>query len=138
MTWGQDSEEMRRLLKDVVVPVLRGRGFKGTFPHFTRALPTRLDLLSFQFSQFGPNLYIEVASCAPDGYTAHDGTIIPSAKVRTHHVGKYRRRIGPQPSLDFEGISESQNSAKFATLITEAIERQGETWWEKPTSILAT
>ena len=138
MTWGRDSEEMRRLLKNVVVPELRARGFKGAFPHFTRALETRLDLLSFQFSQFGPNLYIEVASCDPGGYTAPDGTLTPRSKVRTYHVGDYRRRIGPLPYLDFEGISKSKHAARWAAVVSEAIEHQGEAWWKEPTSMLAT
>ena len=138
MTWGRDSVEMRRLLKEIVVPALRARGFKGSLPHFTRAHPTRLDLLSFQFSQFGPNLYIEVASCGPNGHTAPNGQFTPKGKVRTYHIGEHRRRIGPQPSLDFEGVSESPDAAKFAAVITEAIERQGETWWKEPTSRLAT
>lgn len=138
MSWRRDSEEMRRLLKDIVVPNLRARGFKGSFPHFTRSHPTRLDLLSFQFSQFGPDLYIDVASCGPNGHTAPNGQFTPKGKVRTYHVGTFRRRIGPQPSLDFSGLSESHESAKYAAIVTDAIQQKGEPWWDQPTSIVAT
>ena len=133
MSWRQDSEEMRRLLKGAVVPGLRARGFKGSFPHFSRAHATRLDLLSFQFSQFGPDLYIEVARCAPDGYTKPDGTLVPKNRVRTYHVGRYRRRIGPMPALSFEGIADSRDAARLAAVISQAIELQGEVWWKAPT-----
>jgi hypothetical protein len=138
MTWGRDSKEMRRLLKEKVVPELRALGFKGCFPHFRRVLPTRIDLLSFQFSQFGPNLYIEIGSCGPDGHTAPDGTFTPKGEVRTYDVGRYRRRIGPLPSLDFEGISESRDSANLVATIADAIRRDGEPWWKEPTSLVAT
>jgi hypothetical protein len=131
---------MRQLLKDEVAPTLRARGFKGTFPHFTRAGTTRLDLLTFQFSQFGPSLYIEIASCDPEGLTATDGAIlVPKGKVRTYDLGLGRRcRIGPKPWLDFTGISNCQDPSKFASLIRETIEREGEPWWQEPKSPFAT
>jgi hypothetical protein len=135
MAWRQDAEEMRRLLKDAVVPSLRALGFKGSFPHFTRAHPTRLDLLSFQFSQFGPDLYIEVASCGPDGYTTPDGLLVPKGRVRTYHVSHHRARIGPLPALSFEGIAETKDAARLAAVVSEAIELQGEAWWKAPTSL---
>lgn len=138
MSWQQDSEEMRKLLRDQVVPVLRDRGFKGSFPHFRRANTTRLDLLSFQFSQFGPDLYIEVASCDPEGYTAPDGTLVPHDRVRTYHVGRHRARIGPLPALSFEGIAGTPDAAKIAKVITDAIQVQGELWWKSPTSLVPT
>jgi hypothetical protein len=129
---------MRRVLKDAVVPALRTRGFKGTFPHFSRAHPTRLDLLCFAFSQFGPDLYIEVASCGPDGYTTPEGTLVPKGKVRTYHVGRYRRRIGPMPALGFGGVTASQRAARLADVVSEAIAVEGEAWWKAPTSLSST
>src|SRR5258705_11517156 len=83
--WGQSSDEMRSALRDTVVPELRARGFKGSFPHFSRRNPERIDLLTFQFSQFGPNLYIEVGSCPPAGVTGPAGSRVPPTKVRVHH-----------------------------------------------------
>ena len=98
MTWRKSSDAMRQALKEVAVPRLRERGFCGSFPHFSRIGNARADLLTFQFSQYGPQLYIEIASCPVKD---SDG---PST-LRTYHAELYRRRVGPQPSLDFEGIT---------------------------------
>jgi hypothetical protein len=122
---------MRRALKEIVVPELRARGFRGSLPHMYRIQPNRIDLLSFQFSQFGPDLYIEVGSCPPSGAPAEIG------KVRIHHAGLFRRRIGPQPSLDFGGISQSGGDRLLASQVLRAISLQGESWWEAPKSAVA-
>jgi hypothetical protein len=131
---------MRRLLKETVAPTLRARGFKGSFPHFTRTRASHLDLLTFQFSQFGPHLYVEIASCGPEGAVARDGTIIvPKEKVRTYDIGLHRRRrIGPRPWIDFNGISDCQDASEYTALIRQTIDQEGEAWWQEPTSLLAT
>jgi hypothetical protein len=138
MSWRQSSDGMRSALKDVVVPALRERGFRGSFPHYARIREHRIDLLSFQFSQFGPNLYIEIGSCPAAGAEQADGTRIPPAKVRTYHAGLYRRRIGPSPSLDFEGVKEPEDAKPLAAEVLHAINTEGETWWLSPTPIVPT
>ena len=138
MTWRQLSDEMRRILRVSVVPELRSRGFKGSFPHFRRICPDRIDLLTFQFSQFGPDLYIEVGSCPSNGATHADGSHTPPSKVCTHHAGYFRRRIGPQPSVDFGKAIDASKSGELASLVLRAITLEGETWWSAPKSIVAT
>ena len=49
---------MRRVLKDRVVPELRRRGFRGSFPTFTRPRGAGEDGISFQFSQWGGAFYV--------------------------------------------------------------------------------
>lgn len=136
MSWGASSEAARRVLKSAVAPLLRKRGFKGSFPHFTRMRPDHIDLLSFQFSQFGPDLYIEIASCSPDGAKQTDGAIVSPTKLRTYHAGLMRRRIGPQPALAFLGVEESTAANYFVTQVMTAIEREGEPWWSAPKPIV--
>ena len=46
---------MDRVLKATVIPELRARGFQGSFPHFRRLRPDRIDLLAFQFYRSGGN-----------------------------------------------------------------------------------
>jgi hypothetical protein len=138
MSWGRSSDEVRHALKNTVVPVLRARGFKGSFPHFSRSRADRLDLLTFQFSQFGPDLYVEIASCGPSGVTLNDGSVIPPRKVRTNHVGLLRRRIGPQPSMDFASVDSPDAASLFVEQVMFAIEREGELWWMAPKGILDT
>jgi len=136
MSWGRSSDEVRHALKNAVVPVLRTRGFKGSFPHFSRTRADRLDLLTFQFSQFGPDLYVEIASCGPNGVTLNDGSVIPPGKVRTYHAGLLRRRIGPQPALDFASVDSPDAANEFVEQVMSAIEREGEPWWMAPKGIL--
>nr|WP_268888411.1 DUF4304 domain-containing protein [Heyndrickxia shackletonii] len=38
-------------LKKIVVPELRERGFKGSFPHFRRIFENKIDLITFQFDK---------------------------------------------------------------------------------------
>jgi len=135
-SWSQASEAMRKAIRETVVPSLRAIGFKGSFPHFSRPTATRIDLLTFQFSQFGPDLYIEVASCPPEGVVGPGGSTIPPDKVRTHHVGLLRRRIGPQPSLDFGDITDAANGRPLAERVAAAIAGEGEPWWANPQSNL--
>ena len=107
MSWRKASDHMRTALKSSVVPALKSRGFSGSFPNLYRVRDARVDLLSFQFSQFGPSLYIEIASCA----TGDECALVPPSKLRRHHAGLYFRRIGPMPSLEFDNV-ESLEDAK--------------------------
>jgi hypothetical protein len=54
------TEVMKRTLKDRVVPVLRARGFTGSFPTLTRRRAETTDRINFQFSQWGGGFYVNV------------------------------------------------------------------------------
>lgn len=49
-------------LKNLFVPALRERGFKGTFPHFRRRRSDRIDLLTVQFDRHGGGFIIEISN----------------------------------------------------------------------------
>jgi hypothetical protein len=136
MSWGSSLDEARRVLKSTVIPALRERGFTGSFPHFSRRHEERIDLLSFQFSQFGPDLYIEIASGKPHGAKLSDGSVISSAKMRTYHAGLMRRRIGPQPALAFADVEDPAAASHFIRQVMTAIEQEGEPWWSAPSPIV--
>jgi hypothetical protein len=85
-------------LRDVVVPVLRDMGFSGSFPHFRRIRESQIDLLTFQFNRHGGSFVLEIATCAPDGFTTHWGEQIPPHKVQAHDIHpKQRLRLGSHP-----------------------------------------
>ena len=88
-----ERETMIAAIKVHVVPVLKARGFKGSFPHFRRATANGIHLLTFQFDKWGGGFVVEVASCPADGVTMHRGEQIPPAKVTAHHVNQ-RLRLG--------------------------------------------
>jgi hypothetical protein len=57
MASGRD--EMIKALKNILIPVLREKGFKGSFPHFRRRLENRIDLMSFYFDKYGGGLLLK-------------------------------------------------------------------------------
>lgn len=88
-----ERDEMIISLKKNVVPLLRQKGFKGSFPHFRRASGGYIDLLTFQFDRWGGGFVVEIAVCYEDGVTMHWGEKIPPNKVTAHHINK-RYRLG--------------------------------------------
>jgi hypothetical protein len=62
-------DDMVLSLKQLFVPALRERGFKGSLPHFRRPLGNRIDRLTVQFDKWGGGFVIEISNCAPEGIT---------------------------------------------------------------------
>jgi hypothetical protein len=120
---------MRESLKSIVVPVLREKGFKGSFPHFSRRLQNRIDLLSFQFSLYGPALYVNVGQCGPNGVTYGDGTTYPPNKVRCHHVPLQTRVSAKGGSFDFERGELQRVTHSISSTIVSLLDEQAEPWW---------
>lgn len=132
---------MKATLKARVVPTLRVLGFRGSFPHFARPRPDRIDLLAFQFSLYGPTLYVEIGTCEPEGVTYLDGRHVPPEQVRTRHVWP-RHRLCPSAPLEdgcgFEFGSEAESALgsdvyeRHAAEILELVEAEAESWWAAP------
>jgi len=68
-----ERDKMIAALKEHVIPVLRERGFKGSFPHFRRLSRRFIHILSFQFSSWGGGFVVEAAACPDTGITLLDG-----------------------------------------------------------------
>ena len=100
----QSRDDMMAALKQIVVPALRARGFAGSFPHLRRASAQRVDLFTFQFDRHGGGFVIEIAQCAPSGFTTSWGEHIPPAKVKAWdlHPDK-RQRLQPAASPGTDG-----------------------------------
>ncbi|MBO8173300.1 MAG: DUF4304 domain-containing protein [Bacillaceae bacterium] len=79
-------DNMIASLKSIVVPILREKGFKGSFPHFRRITDNKIDLMTFQFDRYGGGFVIEVAVCSPKGFTTHWGEEIQPNKVKAHDL----------------------------------------------------
>jgi Domain of unknown function (DUF4304) len=91
-------DQMIATLREVVVPVLRDMGFRGSFPHFRRIRDTQVDLLTFQFNRYGGSFVVELAYCSPDGFTTTRGEHIAPQKVQVHDMHpKQRLRLGSHP-----------------------------------------
>jgi hypothetical protein len=131
--------KMIRALKEIVVPTLRERGFKGSFPHFRRPLDTRIDLLSFQFDKWGGGFLIEISNCEPSGITTYWGEKISPKKVRAidnHPDRRYRIKPGEEGSRDnwfrFDQYSIFKSSGRFNQVATSVLPylEEAEDWWE--------
>ena len=92
----EGQAQMKKALKDVVVPHLRGYDFSGSFPHFRRRRPDRIDLFTFQFDRHGGGFVIEIGQCPAEGVTTHWGKKIAPEKVTAWDLSsKQRARVHP-------------------------------------------
>lgn len=99
--WKHERERMNSALKSIVVPELRKLRFKGSFPHFKRATD-KLELLSFQFSNWGEQFVIEIGRCPLTGVTYANNTKIPPEKVKAYHTLPPKRYRLPPKSEAFQ------------------------------------
>jgi hypothetical protein len=85
---------MDAAIKDIVVPHMRGLGFKGSLPHFRRERAGAADLLGFQFRSIGGSFVVEIGRLAAEGFDFH-GRHIALAKANvTYLAHRLRHRLG--------------------------------------------
>ena len=119
-------------LKAIVIPKLRGSGFKGTFPHFRRIDETKIDLLTFQFDKWGGGFVIEISQCPPTGHNTHWGSHIPPQKVTAHDLhpdARLRLEPGKDSSTDSWFRYEARTCHATAYEVLPFLE-QAEEWWQ--------
>jgi len=138
-----DKDKMISVLNEVVVPVLRSKGFSGSFPHFRRILNDRVDLLMFQFNRYGGSFVVEVARAPVKGLIVN-GKRIPPEKLNLYHTLSLNSyRLGSKhedhwfrygwPQLK---INESLKKIfvdiykKLANEVVELIETEAEEFWK--------
>ncbi|NLT50592.1 MAG: DUF4304 domain-containing protein [Ignavibacteria bacterium] len=69
-----DRRLMTDELKKTTLPVLKQKGFKGSFPHFRRISDDKIDLLMFQFDKYGGGFIVEISfviTSETDKYVFH-------------------------------------------------------------------
>jgi hypothetical protein len=128
---------MIETLKEYVVPVLRERGFKGSFPHFRRTVDRAIHLLTFQFDKWGGGFTFEIATCAPEGLTMSWGEHIPPGKVRAWDVtASSRARLGPEKSdywFRFDNTGSPSTGDRYEAAALEVLPYldRCEDWWRQ-------
>ncbi len=127
----KERDAMIASLKEILVPVLRKNGFKGSFPHFRRTEGSDLHLLMFVFSRWGGTFYIEISKCSSAGYTNVYGEYedVQTVKVHSinHDVINVRPRIGIQFNESFEFTEHTTNEVAHQALSCLG---EAEEWWE--------
>lgn len=121
-----ERDTMINSLKQIVIPTLRDRGFKGSFPHFYRKLENQIDLLMFQFSQWEGSLYVEISKCPPNGSTGYGEQQIPLHKIKVYQVAGKSFNDRHRIREDFE--FSLNNTDEVAKEIKKSL-AEAEDWW---------
>jgi hypothetical protein len=123
---------MHAALKRIIVPQLKTRGFKGTYPTFRRVGPTHTDILNFQFDKNYADLFVINITQAPGSvtYTNKWGGQFRMDKVKYFEVTEPHFRLQPKWSgLSNDWFNYSQeNYDDVARSVLPHIER-AERWF---------
>ena len=92
----EHRERMMSAFKSRFVPALRERKFVGSFPHFRRRLPERIDYLMVQFYSAGGRFVVEIGRTGPEGFTDGPWNELPVDKINVGHIFYDRRRLTPR------------------------------------------
>ena len=133
MTRQEKREQIDKALKEIIIPFLREKGFKGSMPHFRRFQSDRINLLTFQHSLYDTKFVVEIANCPLEGITTSWDKEIKPSNCTTHHMG-YRFRIGSETHntdywFDYGKVTLFGNVYEKA--VKEIIELwfEAENWW---------
>ena len=117
-------EMMNQALKKVMIPYLRQKGFKGSFPHFRRMTEINIELITFQFNKWGGSFVVELAASPIQGVTMTWGEQIPPNKVTAHDINE-RYRLGAKSGdgiwFDFENAENEQDYEKVASHVLDLL-----------------
>jgi len=131
--------EAEEALKSIVVPDLRVRGFKGSFPNFFRDRGGHIDLLTFQFRSSGGSYVCEISFADQDRSNVAIYKDTETKKLRTNQT-KTRLRLGSAPDrgvndhwfyLETADTSRPNSPLRTAEEVLALIESQGEPWWRE-------
>lgn len=128
-----DRDKMISELKKIVVPELRNRGFKGSFPHFRRISEDKIDLMTFQFDRYGGGFVVEVGVCSPEGFTHSWGEKVPPNKVTAHDLNN-RLRLNKNDGQWFRYDVENESENIYEDVAKEVLNHlfeAGEYWENK-------
>jgi hypothetical protein len=127
--------EMNRILKEFVIPKLREKGFRGSLPHFRRLRDEQTDLLTFQFSRYGGEFVVEVASAPAGQFETSWGKKIEPQKLTAHDIDS-RLRLGTKAVgvqdywFSYDGAN-ARPMKELAELVNYHIETEAEAYWMK-------
>ncbi len=97
-----ERDKMIKSLKEIFIPELRNRSFRGSFPHFRKTENGKTNLLTFQFDRNGGGFIIELANWNESEFKTHWGKIITLNKLTAHDLNE-RQRIYPNTLTEENG-----------------------------------
>jgi hypothetical protein len=130
--FSEQRKNMDLTIKEIVIPVLKEQGFKGSFPHLRRKNEDNIDLITLQFNRWGGSFVVEVAICPLEGITMDWGEEIKPNKVTAHHVNQ-RFRLGAMSEEDgiwfnFEAAKTKQDFELVATNVLNLLNTSDRKW----------
>jgi len=135
MTHKEKRQKMDEAIKEIVIPFLRAKDFKGSYPNFRRENGDQLNLLVFQFSMYAPRFVVEISNCPANGYTTSWGTSLKPSECRVHYMAE-RLRIGSiKAKTDYWHKFEQMLifGSVFKKRATELLDNwnEAEEWWKQ-------
>jgi len=125
-------------LKKLTVPLLRQRGFKGSYPHFYRDIDGHVDLVMFQFRSDGSSFVVEISYADPDRRNVYFRPETPVDRLQVSATSK-RRRLGKSATgeVDSEWLkldhglrtTQARHFSKLALRVNDLLLREAEPWW---------
>ena len=122
---------MDAVLRATVVPVLRARGFHGSFPHFHRVRESQVDLLQFQYSSSSGGFVVELSYADParENIVLHGDKELPPGRLRVNHTHRRFRLGATSEGGDHWFSFERASPEAVAASVVPLIETQAEAWW---------
>lgn len=142
----ETRKKMNDSLKRILLPVLRAKGFKGSFNHFRRINKDSIDLLTFMFNKYGGEFAIDIAKSSEKGVVGVNGKVIRPNKVIAWDFNDNRVRLKPRMDTvigdywfnygdEFKLHGEIRPFDEIAHEVVELIENQAEDWWSDKRNI---
>jgi len=115
-----------------VGPVLRGRGFTGSFPHFRRQAQTTIDILTVKLDGTRGRFAVLLATCGIDGFTVSPVRHVSPDRVTAFNVEPHVRlgQTAGNPDHWFHFDVAVQDSCdRAARDVLPLLDSQAEDYW---------
>lgn len=127
------------ILKTTCVPLLRERGFGGSYPHFQRAHGEHLDLLMFQFRRDGTSFIVEISYADAERRNVGFRPEASASKIDVPCT-RERYRLGAKGRSKVDGewlqlshsilVSDDRHFRGLALKVNDMLLQEAEPWWE--------
>lgn len=133
----QDRKAMIKSFQARTVPRLRELGFKGSFPHFRRLLPSRTDLLTVQFDKYGGGFVVEIATAPAGEFRTDWGDTVRAKELTADYLPPTERlRLGAKEvggdhwfRYDQGWFRRTPSFDELSDRVSQLAETQGEVFW---------
>lgn len=131
-------QQIDDVLKSTCVPLLRERGFKGSYPHFRRIHGEHADLLMFQFRRDGSSFVVEISYADRERKNVGFRPEAPVSKIDVACT-RERYRLGAKGGKEVDGewlrlahsvlSSDERHFRRLALRVNDMVINEAEPWW---------